>query len=253
MPKVILTKMLSLEMFGYYSLANILVMNMNRFSGPVVKAIYPRLASLFILGADEEIVKLYHKSSQLVSVLILPASVVVAFFSKEILLLWTRDIVTADQTWFLVSVLLIGSTFNSLMFIPYALQLASGWTRLGFFTNLVSVFILAPLFFVLIKQFGAIGAATTWGILSIGYFLFTIPIMHLRLIPDEKWRWYFQDIGLPLLVALFVVGAFRLAVPVPVQDAWLIIYLFIISAVTLGATAIATPATRIWLLQKMVN
>jgi O-antigen/teichoic acid export membrane protein len=249
--KVILTRMLSLEMFGYYSLATVVAMNMNRLTGPVVKAIYPQLVSLVALGSNNEIIKLYHKSAQLISVLILPATVVIALFSKEILLLWTRDTVTAEHTYLLVSILLIGTALNSLMFVPYALQLASGWTKLGFFMNFVSVLVLAPLIIFLTIMFGVVGAASAWGILNIGYIIFAIPIMHQRLLRTEKWSWYLEDIGLPFVVALFVAGAFRLAIPAPIHDLKLCFFLFIVSAVTLGATALSTPFTRVWVQSKI--
>ncbi len=78
--KVILSRMLSLEMFGYYTLASVVAMNLDRFVGPVFSATYPRLTNLVALGATEEITRLYHKSAQLVSVLVLPAALVVALF-----------------------------------------------------------------------------------------------------------------------------------------------------------------------------
>ncbi len=67
--KVILSRMLSLELFGYYSLASMVAMTLYRFVSPVFIATYPRMTNLVALGATEEIRKLYHKSAQLVSVL----------------------------------------------------------------------------------------------------------------------------------------------------------------------------------------
>ena len=89
--KIILSRMLSLEMFGYYSLANVVAMTLYRLIGPVFSATYPKLTGLVELGAGEEVTRLYHKSAELVSVLLLPAAFVVALFSREILLLWTRS------------------------------------------------------------------------------------------------------------------------------------------------------------------
>lgn len=96
--KVILSRMLSLEMFGYYTLASVVAMTLYGFVGPVFSATYPRLTNLVALGATEEITRLYHESAQLVSVAVLPAALVVALFSKEVLLLWTRSPVTAEHT-----------------------------------------------------------------------------------------------------------------------------------------------------------
>jgi len=245
--KVILSRMLSLEMFGYYTLASVVAMTLYRFIAPVFSATYPRLTNLVALGAAEEILDLYHKSAQLVSVLILPAALVVALFSKEVLLLWTQNPETAEHTHLLVSILIMGTAINGLMNIPYALQLAYGWTRLTFLCNLVSVLILVPLLISLTKWYGGVGAACVWVVLNVGYILVAIPIMHRRLLPTEKWRWYSIDVGLPFGVALLVAGAFRLVLPMPVNNLALGANIVVISAVTLGATALATPVTRVWM------
>lgn len=202
--KIILSRLLSLEMFGYYTLANVVAMTLYRFIGPVFSATYPKLTSLVEQGAEKEITKLYHQSAQLMSVLILPAAFVVALFSKEILLLWTRSPVTADNTHLLVSILVLGTACNGLMNIPYALQLAHGWTRLAFFVNILSVLVLVPLMILLAQCYGAVGAASVWLMLNTSYVFISIPLMHRRLLPTEKWRWYFEDVGRPLLAAVAV-------------------------------------------------
>jgi len=245
--KIILSRMLSLEMFGYYTLAYVVAMTLYRFIGPVFSATYPRLSNLVALNAREDLIILYHKSAQLISALVLPAAIVVALFSKEILLVWTQNSVTAERTYLLVSILVMGTAINGLMHIPYALQLATGWTRLAFFVNLVSVLLLVPLIFVLTKWYGAVGAASVWVILNGGYVLFAIQIMHRRLIPAEKWRWYRKDIGIPFVVSLTVAGAFRLIVPAPAGQVFLLIYLASVSGLTLGITAMATSVTRNWI------
>ena len=245
--KIILSRMLTLEMFGYYTLASVVAMTLYRFISPVFSATYPRMTNLVTLVATEEIATLYHKSSQLVSVLVLPAAMVVAFFSKEILLLWTQNPATADHTHLLVSILVMGTAFNGLMNIPYALQLAYGWTRLAFFVNVVSVLLLLPLMIVLTMMFGAVGAASVWVILNGGYIIITIQIMHRRILPEEKWQWYREDIGIPFVVALVVAGGFRSIVPIPEQQLFQIFYLVLVSCLTLGLTAMATTVTRNWI------
>ena len=210
--KVILSRILSLETFGYYSLASVVAMTLYRLVSPVFTATYPLITSLVQLGAREKIVALYHKSAQLVSVLVLPAAFVVALFSREMLSLWTQSPKTAEHTHVLVSILAIGTAIHCLMHIPYALQLAFGWTRLNLTINSVSVLLLVPLMIVLTKRYGAVGGASVWVVLNAGYMFFGLPFMHRRLLPAEKWRWYLEDVGRPLLAAA----------PVAVIGRWII-------------------------------
>jgi O-antigen/teichoic acid export membrane protein len=245
--KVILSRMLNLKMFGYYALASAVAMTLYRFIAPIYSATYPRFTNLVALGATEEITRLYHRSTQLVSVLVVPAAVVVALFSKEILLLWTKSPLTVEHTHLLVSILVIGTAINGPLNIPYALQLATGWTRLAFIVSLVSVIGAVPLMISLTKWYGAVGAASVWVILNVSELVFLVSIMHRRLLPHEKWRWYFQDVGLPFGVALLFAGVFRLTISIPVENLALFACIIIISAVTLVATALATPVTRDWI------
>jgi len=237
--KVILSRMLSLELFGYYALASVVAMNLYRFISPVFLATWPRLTNLVELGATTELTSLYHKSAQLVSVFVLPAALVVAFFSEEILLLWTQNPVTAGHAHVLVSILVIGTAFNGLMNIPFALQLAFGWTRLAFLADVVSVLLLVPLIIMLTKWYGALGAASAWVILNVGYIFSSIPIMHRRLLPTEKWRWYYEDVGRPLLAALVVAVIGRLVIKSDWSPSLLIVSLGLVSGGSLLASACA--------------
>ena len=237
--KIILSRMLSLEMFGYYTLASVVAMTLFRFVGPIFSATYPRFSSLVALGATEEITKLYHKSAQLVSVLVLPAALVLAFFSKEILLLWTQSPETARHTHVLVSILVIGTAIYGLVHIPYALQLAFGWALLPFYVNLVSVLLLVPLILFLTKWYGAVGAASVWVILNGGYLIFTIQIMHRRLLPTEKWRWYLEDVGRPLFAAVVVCMVSRFVIQPDWSPFLLIVSLGLVSGGTFLASCCA--------------
>lgn len=237
--KVILSRILSLETFGYYTLASVVAMSLYRFISPVFTATFPRFTHLVGTGATEELIRLYHKSAQLLSVLVLPVAVVVSLFSKEILLLWTQSPVTTEHTYVLVSILVIGTAIHGLIHIPYALQLAFGWTRLPLIINIVSVLFVVPLVILLTRWFGPVGAASVWLILNIAYVVSSITLMHRRLLPAEKWRWCFEDVGRPL-VAAFVVGVTGRCI---IRSDWpslpLIASLALVSVTALLATACA--------------
>jgi O-antigen/teichoic acid export membrane protein len=251
--KVILSKMLSLEMFGYYTLASMVAMSLVRFFTPVFYSIYPRFTQLVSIDDQDGLKQLYHKSCQFMSVLILPIAIVIALFSYEILLLWTQDPATAGKTHLLVSILICGTAINGLMGMPYALQLAFGWTKLSVFKNIIAVILLVPLIIYMTKHYGATGAASVWFVLNMGYVFFEIPIMHRRLLRKEKWRWYWQDVCYPLMACMFVAGLGRLFMSSPMSEFMMLLYLIIISVLTLGIAAITTPVTRTWLFEQLLR
>jgi hypothetical protein len=100
-------------------------------------------------------------------------------------------------------------------------------------------------------HYGPVGAASTWVILNMGSIVFEIPIMHRRLLRKEKWRWYLQDVCLPLVICTFVAGIGRIFIREPMSQYMMLLYLIIILVLTLGMVAIITPVTRTWLFMQL--
>jgi O-antigen/teichoic acid export membrane protein len=247
MDKIILSRMLSLEMFGYYTFASTLAMSPLRLAGPLYTGLYPRLTQLVSLQSENGLKSFYHKSSQFMAVMILPLSIIVALFPYEIILLWTQNQTTAENTHVLITILICGAAIKCLTYIPNALQWAFGWTRLSFFKNLIAVILIVPLMIYMTNHYGATGAACAWLLLNIGFILLEIPIMHRILLQKEKWRWYWQDVLIPLATVLVIAGLAKIFIHVPQTNFSKLIYLIALSSFTLGITAIVTPVTRDWL------
>jgi O-antigen/teichoic acid export membrane protein len=242
--KIILSKMVSLKMFGYYMLAAMGSSIVVFLVTPFFSAIYPRLTQLVALGNYDEIKELYHRSCQTVSVFILPTSLVVAFFSREILFIWTQNHITTDNTSLIFSILVIGGALSGLLYLPFVLQLAYGWTRLTFCINSISLVFLVPYIIIGTIKYGLTGAAIGWIVVYSGYILFAIPFMHRRLLPGEQWRWYVQDVGLPLLVALGITGVGRWLVHGQMSLSIVGLVLLSIYVTALAGTALAAPLVR---------
>jgi O-antigen/teichoic acid export membrane protein len=155
--KIVLSNMLPLEMFGYYSLAAAIAGALTYISNPVFSALFPRFTQAVGGGNALELASLYHKGSQLMSALVAPLWVFMALFSEELLLLWFGDTPTVARTHLLVTLLVTGNALNALVTLPYALQLAYGWTALSFYKNVVAIAIFVPLLFWLIEGYGVLG------------------------------------------------------------------------------------------------
>jgi O-antigen/teichoic acid export membrane protein len=243
--KVILSKLLSLEMFGYYSLASLVAMNVTRIFSPIFYNVYPRLTQLVSINDTDELIKLYHKSCQFIAVLVLPVTVVLALFSYEVIFLWTQNPVTAEKTYLIVSVMVCGTAMNGLMNLPYALQLAFGWTKLSVLKNIIAVALMVPLIIYLSMTYGALGAASAWLILNFGYILFEIPVMHNRLLKKEMGNWYWKDVCIPLAASISVAGLGRFLIHGQISKYVLVTQLAAVSLVTLSATLAVVPTIRL--------
>lgn len=245
--KVILSKLLSLEMFGYYVLAGVvssLVPVM--LVGPVFNALFPRFTSLVAMSDDKALKLLYHQGSQLMAVLVLPVAAVMAFFSFDILLLWTGSTKTAEIASPIVSVLVVGMALNALMTLPYALQISHGWTSIGLRINTFFILILVPAIFFMTTHYGAVGAATVWVALNSIYMLIGVPFTHRRLLRGEMWRWFFEDVIPPLGGALFITGLGRYLLSSPMGPMTAIAGLSAVLLGALAAAALVAPHMRAW-------
>ena len=211
--KVLLSKLVSLEAFGYYTLAGTVATSINLLIAPVTQAFYPRFTELVAKGDAQELVQIYHRSAQLVTVLAAPAALMLIFFGENLLTLWTGNAILAHDVAPLLALLAAGTLLNGLMHIPYMLQLAHGWSGFAARVNLVAVAILVPAIFWVTPRYGAIGAAWVWVLLNAGYVLIGIHFMYRRLLPGEKWKWYGRDISLPILAAALAAGFLHLVQP----------------------------------------
>jgi O-antigen/teichoic acid export membrane protein len=191
-------------MFGYYTLAGTVAATLNHLTLPVTQAYYPRFTELVTQGNTSELIKTYHQSAQLISILIIPATLILVFFGKNLLLLWTGDALLVENVAPLLALLALGMMLNGFMHIPYMLTLAYGWTKFSVYLNITAVILLVPSMIWATLSYGAIGAAWIWVILNASYVLIGIHFMYRRLLITEKWRWYGNDIILPLLTTSII-------------------------------------------------
>ena len=246
--KIILSKMLSLEMFGYYTLAGVASSVIPVLLGvPVFNALFPRFTSLAAVNDNMALKLLYHQGSQLMATLVLPVASVLAFFSFDILLLWTGSAKTADAASPIASILVIGMALNCLMAMPYALQLSHGWTSIGLRINTFLIITLVPAIYFMTTRYGAVGAAAVSVVLNSIYMLIGVPLTHDRLLKGEMSRWFIEDIIPPFGAALLVGGAGRWFIPSPMPPVTAIISLTVILLSTLMASALMAPHMRTWI------
>ncbi len=203
--KVILSKTLSLEMFGYYSLAFVITSNIGILVNAVYNSFFPRFTNLIYNNNHIELRNLYHKGCKLVSLFIFPISLMIIFFSKELLFMWNGNEIIADKTYKVLSLLVIGQVFNNLVIMPMSLQFASGWLRLSIIKNIIAVIILIPLMFYLTSKYSLIGAGICWIILNISYFFIEVPIMHKKLLSNDLTEFYIKDVLFPFIFCLIPV------------------------------------------------
>ena len=213
--KVLLSKLLPLTDFGYFTLASVVAGALNLLIMPISSVLRPRLAELVARGETGALNDIYHKFSQMLTLMVVPAALVLSVFPDHALLLWTRNVPTTLAVAPLVSILVLGTMMNGWMNTPYALQLAYGQTRFAIWANTVSLIIFIPAIYVSVSTYGAIGAAAMWTLLNLGHVTIAVPFMHRTLLPAEKWSWYVEDVLIPTISAAIPTALIYSLSPVP--------------------------------------
>lgn len=242
--KLVLSRLLPLEQFGYYTLAGAIAATLSIAGGALHAAVFPTFSRAAVAGDEAELRRLYHASSQLMALLVLPAAIGVIAFAPELLLAYLRDPAIAANTTTLLRLLVGGNALLTLMLLPLALQLAHGWTTLSLYKNVLAVALFVPALWVMVTRFGAVGAALVWLGLTLGYFLIEVQVMHRRLLRGAQWRWYLVDIATPALISTAVLGAARLLVTPTTRPLSTLMVIGAAGALAFGLSTLALPAAR---------
>jgi O-antigen/teichoic acid export membrane protein len=250
--KIILSGAISLEAFGYYTLASSMANSLRLMvASPIFNAIYPRFSALAAVADARQLRSFYHLGAQLIAVLIFPLAAVLGIFSYEITLMWIGMPLAAQSMAPLAGALIIGTSLSALEAVPYALGLAHGWTSLGLLINVGSILIYVPTVLLMVKEFGAIGAAVSWAAVGAIRILLLVPLTHRRLLKGEALRWFWADNCAPLLGAVTVVLLGRLIVSGLTSTLALITCWLVVLAVALIVSTLLARDMRVWTLAQI--
>lgn len=244
MDKILLSRLLSLEAFAHYALAALLASSIAMLTTPIATVFYPRMTGLVVGDDKAALQEAYHRGSQLVSIITGSAAILLVVFGHALLLVWTGDPRLAAQAAPLLRVLAIGTLFNALMWMPYHLQLAHGWTSLTIRINVLAVATLVPLILFVAPRYGAIGTAWVWLGLNATYLTVGVTLMHRRLLPAAKWGWYLNDVAKPLFAACLAALLARWLAPDDLPRFEQIAVLALAAASTVAASASAVQGVR---------
>lgn len=251
--RIVLSAMRPLIELGYFSLALSVSSGLGRMIQPMFNALYPRYSRLVAVDNQKTLVQLYHLSNQSLVVVVAAVSAVLIFFARDVLYLWTGNANMAAKAAAPLAILVAGTGLNGFMNLPYALQLAHGWTRLTIGTNLVALILGIPFCIWAVSHYGIIGAACLWLGINFGFFIIGIPLMHRRLLHGQMTKWYLQDILPPVIAAAAIALAAAWIAPALSRNLAGILWLAIISTATLLAATLAAPLVRVYLRQELTR
>lgn len=204
--KMILSRVVSLEVFGFYMLAWTVSLGLSRVAMPIIQAFSPRFTGLISKGDDEALAKQVRLASQLMSVLILPPAALIVFLSKPILFAWLGNMAVAAGASPILAVMVVGVVLYSCSYPALSILYSRKQLRPVIVMNLASLVVLLPLLMVAVVHFGVMGAAS-YGALH-GLIMYIVcQTCGLKGLPKiGVFLSMFRDFVVPCVVSLVVAG-----------------------------------------------
>jgi O-antigen/teichoic acid export membrane protein len=192
--KLILSKLLPLSDYAYFTLAVMVASGILVASGPVSAALLPRMTRLNAERDDAGLLRLYRHATQLVAAVAIPAALVLAVFAEQVLLVWTGDMNIAQKSAPVLSLYATGNCLLALAAFPYYMQFAKGDLKLHLIGNLGFVLVFIPLLIFTTNKWGVMGAGYAWIIANLLPFLTWLPLVHMRFFAGLHRKWLMHDV-----------------------------------------------------------
>ncbi|WP_235548510.1 oligosaccharide flippase family protein [Noviherbaspirillum sp. Root189] len=193
--KLVLSKYLPLTDYGYFTLGVLVASAVTLVAGPISVALVPRLTRLVAAGNDSGVVDLYRNATQMVAVIAVPAALVLALFSEQVLWVWTGNAELSRQAAPVLRLYAIGNCVLAIGSFPYYLQVAKGDLKLHLLGSLVFLLLLIPGLLWATLRYGATGAGYAWIAANTLYFFMWVPLVHRRFLRGLHLDWMTRDVG----------------------------------------------------------
>ena len=234
--KLVLSKLLSLTDYAYFTLAVLVAGAVMIVGGPISGALTPRLARLVAERNEDSLIDTYRSATRMVAAIAIPVSLVLAFFSHNVLISWTGDSAISEKAAPVLTLYALGNGVLALAAFPYYLQFAKGDLKLHVIGNLFFLVFLIPAVVWAASRFGAVGAGYAWLAANIIYFIAWTPMVHRRFAPGLHVRWLVVDIGGAALTAFIVTIVIDWFITWPSGRVLLAVYLSVAGAILCGVT-----------------
>jgi O-antigen/teichoic acid export membrane protein len=163
--RFLLSTRIGAKMVAFYTVPFDLVIKLLIIPTALSTALFPRFSG--IGGFDKiELNRIYKKSFNLTSLLMLLIIVILIFFSHLILKTWI-GVEFANNSSITFSILLVGMFFNCITQIPFSLLQAIGQVKTTAIVHIIEFFLYIPLLFFMLDKYGLVGASISWTIRAI--------------------------------------------------------------------------------------
>lgn len=242
--KLVLSKLLPLAEYAYFTLAVLVASGVMVISGPISGALLPRLTKLSAAGDEAGLIQLYRNATQFVAIIAVPVALILALFSEQVLWAWTGDSSVVAKAAPVLTLYALGNGILALAAFPYYFQFAKGDMRLHMIGNALFVVFLIPTLLWATWQYGVKGAGFAWLGANACYFFLWIPRVHQRFVKGLHTRWLLNDLGAIVCPAMVAAMLLRKFLNWPQGRAEVTLMIMLVGILVLAVAAISSSIGR---------
>jgi len=202
MDKVLLSQVLLLKEYGYFSLVALISTGILMLVNPLVQTLLPRMTVLLAQNRSAEMHQLYLAANRLVGTFLLPLAMLIALHGEALLYAWSGNVEAAQWSRSILGWYALGSALMALSGFQFYLQYAYGKVRLHVWYSLVSALVTIPLMIFAVNNYGAAGAAMTWFLLRLVSFAIWPHLVHRRFAPEIHRQWLHDLLRISLMTCV---------------------------------------------------
>jgi O-antigen/teichoic acid export membrane protein len=132
-----------------------------------------------------------------------------AFFPKELIYVWTGDLEIAGDVTPVLRILAVANFLFAMSKINMQVMYSTGWTSFHAYFSIIGLLLIIPLNYLMISNFGALGAAYSWLIFCIFAFIFEYLFL-FRILSSLNVSHWILGIVQPLLASVTVIVCMKL-------------------------------------------
>ena len=160
MDKILVSKMVNIEQFGYYTIAATVATGLLQLVYPLMQAALPRAVQLRDDGLGLR--RLSLRLAGIFALLVVGGGLSFALLGKWVLALWLKDPVAVEFVFPILSLLLVGTALNALYNVGYMHWVVHEKTQRIMQVNALALLLSLLLIPPLVIVYGSIGAAFGW-------------------------------------------------------------------------------------------
>lgn len=202
--QIIVTKLLPVAEFGFYGFASSMVNRMAFVAGAVAQAALPSFAEAVASSDQSTVLRRYRKLQDLVCYGTAPLFAGLCFAAVPVLS-YVFTPAVAEHLILPVILLSLGTWMNATLTIPYMLSVAMGRPDIASRLNVIALFLVLPVTFLLVVRLGLVGAAVSWVIYHLLAYVYMVPRLCAECLGSSFTRWY-MNVVTPFCLAVILFG-----------------------------------------------